>query len=302
MEHRLRGSLHALLLASSGIFYPAQPVTASLGCGKEPNFTGETRRFAIQSDGRAREYSVHLPKNYKVDDVQPLLVAYHGRGNNPEEFEIATRFSDEAVNSKMIVAYPAGVEGKWEGASYAEPGVSDQVFTTDLVSKIKDEFCVDESRIYATGFSNGGGFVNTLACSAEHGREFAAFASHAAALYTDVAGDENCQPSRSPIPILEFHGLEDVVIPYGGGEGKGGPLPALPEWLSRWARRNACSGSGSSGLPVGGQHTKWNCGGIDGALQHYNTTKLFHGWPAAGAELDISPIIMEFLSAQVKPS
>jgi poly(3-hydroxybutyrate) depolymerase len=161
---------------------------------------------------------------------------------------------------------------------------------------------VDESRIYATGFSNGGGFVGTLACSPEHGGHFAAFAAFAAALYTDVSGDEHCEPARTPLPLLELHGLEDPVVPYEGGDGNGGPLPSLPEWLSRWASRNLCNSSEATDLEVGGQHTKWSCKGIDGLQQHYNTTHLGHFWPAADSGLDISSIMIKFLSKQSKPS
>ena len=39
----------------------------------------------------------------------PLLIAYHGSGNNPTAFERETRFSDERINPNMITVYPAGV-------------------------------------------------------------------------------------------------------------------------------------------------------------------------------------------------
>lgn len=102
---------------------------------------------------------------------------------------------------------------------------------------MRANYCIDNSRIYATGKSNGGGFVNTLACSPGHGGDFAAFAPVAAALYTEPA----CTPARSPMPILEFHGKLDETIPYAGSAKK--HLPNIPDWLNTWGVRNVCPNS-----------------------------------------------------------
>ncbi|KAK3181681.1 hypothetical protein K4F52_007059 [Lecanicillium sp. MT-2017a] len=142
----------------------------------------------------------------------------------------------------MITVYPAGVNNTWQGPSYAVDGVSDKVFTTDLVNRIKNNYCVDESRVHATGHSNGAGFVGTLACSPGHGGQFAAFAPISGAFYTDVYGNDRCHPARSPLPMFEVHGTADNVIPYGGGDGRGGKLPAIPDWLNQWSGRNQCNG------------------------------------------------------------
>ena len=56
--------------------------------------------------------------------------------------------------------------------------------------------------------------MGTIACS-EVGGQFAALAPVAA---------------RSPLPILEIHGGSDQTVFYAGGEGEGGPLPAIPTW------------------------------------------------------------------------
>jgi len=46
-----------------------------------------------------------------------------------------------------------------------------------MLAYFKTNFCIDTSRIYATGKSNGGGFVgNVLACDPALSKEFAAFA------------------------------------------------------------------------------------------------------------------------------
>lgn len=78
--------------------------------------------------------------------------------------------------------------------------------------------------------SNGGGFVNTIACS-DVGGEFAAFAPASGSYYTDNSGvDDGCKPARSPLPLLEIHGGSDDSVHYSGGVGEGGVEPAIPDW------------------------------------------------------------------------
>lgn len=81
----------------------------SPGCGKYHSFVGQTREFSFDSSGGSRSYRIHLPANYDTNTPKPLLLAYHGAGNNPAAFEGETRFSDESINPDMITVYPAGV-------------------------------------------------------------------------------------------------------------------------------------------------------------------------------------------------
>jgi len=79
--------------------------------------------------------------------------------------------------------------------------------------------------------SNGGGFIGTLACNPIGGTLFTAFASHSGAFYTDINGPNNeCNPTSTPIPILEIHGGVDKTVHYDGGQGDGGLEPPIPDW------------------------------------------------------------------------
>ncbi|KAI1323708.1 carbohydrate esterase family 1 protein [Xylariaceae sp. FL0255] len=232
--------------------------------------------------GLRQRRDIHLPSSYNVNTAMPLLIAYHGSGDTPANLEATTRFSDPSVNPNMVVVYPQGVNGNWEGPTYATPGVSDKVFTTDLVNHIQANYCIDTTRVYAAGHSNGGGFIDTLACSPGH-------------------GNGNCTLARSPLPVLESHGGANTTIPYTSGNGRGGPLPAIPKWLSRWATRDDCTSSTVTDLPNSVHHTVWTCKGTSGLLQHYKIDTHGHDWPVAGSEIDISPVIISFLSGQHYP-
>lgn len=292
----------AALLLQQAAGASIAPRAPSAGCGTQHTFPGQTQVFTIASSGGTRSYRLHLPSNYQANDARPLLIVYHGSGNNPANFENESRFANETLNPNMITVFPAGVNGNWQGPTYATPGVNDEVFTTDLVNRVKSTFCIDTARVYAAGYSNGGGFVNTLACSPNHGGQFAGFASFAAALYTDVTGNERCVPSRSPLPVFEIHGTADGTIPYTGGTGRGGPLPAVQEWLGRWAARNNCGGSTTTDRGNGVTELNWTCSGRTGLQRHIRMQGQGHGYPGpTNGQLFATPAMLSFLSAQRKP-
>ena len=154
--------------------------------------------------------------------------------------------------------------------------------------------------------SDGGGFVNTLACSPDHGAAFAAFAPVSGAFYTDT-NLSDCQPSRSPLPILEFHGANDTTVFYTGGHGNGGPLPSIPSWLEWWALRNGCKDPAAEKTTTdedGYQYITYSCDGSEDVVRHYKILELGHRWPNTSttvSPINASPIIMKFFNATQKP-
>lgn len=82
---------------------------ASAGCSRTHDWAGTTREFSFESSGGTRSYLIHLPASYKPGSPKPLIIAYHGSGDNMANFETTTRFSDPSVNPNMIVVYPAGI-------------------------------------------------------------------------------------------------------------------------------------------------------------------------------------------------
>lgn len=198
--------------------------------------------------------------------------------------------------------YPNGVKGAWAGPSYANATVQEDLqFVQDLVADVQSNNSIDASRIYATGLSNGAGFVGTLACS-DVGGLFAAFAPVAGSFYTDsdFSDSSSCKPARSPLPILEIHGGSDKTVYYGGGNGEGGFLPAIPDWyvehslisdlplmhvgkyltdlheprLAAWAERNGCGANSTVDSDNGNvHHTSWSCQGSNNVLQHWKVDK-----------------------------
>ena len=189
-------------------------------------------------------------------------------------------YNNYAASSKYVIVYPQGIEGSdgtaWQGPSYATKGVDDVQFVADLLKYLKTNYCIDTDRIYASGKSNGAGFVDTLACS-DTGDQFAAFAMAAAALYTDTT-KESCSKKRA---ILESHGDSDNTIPYAGGEGSGGPIPNVGKWVRFWGERNCGTGAPSSRNTQNGYHIQtFSCNGWSNVVSHYHLYEpAGHCWP-----------------------
>lgn len=136
----------------------------------------------------------------------------------------------------------------WQGAP--ENTSDDVAFTRDALDAVAAAYCIDASRVYATGFSQGGGFIGAqLACSADVSARFAAYAPVSGAYYqkqvdreaecapatlaiacASIAGSEN----RAPTPIMAFHGGSDDTIHYEGGFRSGACLPAIRHFVDVW--------------------------------------------------------------------
>lgn len=281
------------------------------GCGK-PHTPGYHYRdargnFSIISSGRNRYYSVQVPVAYNAREKYDLIFDYHGNSDTSTEQYNNSQYYKYTASQQYVVVYPQGLNRSWEGPTYAISGSNDLQFTTDLLAHIQAEYCINSDRVYASGKSNGAGFVDTLACS-DHGDSFAAFAMASAALYTDV-NRTDCSKKRA---ILESHGHNDTVIPYVGGQGKGGPLPNVGEWVKWWGERD-CGLDAKAQMTgdLGGYNiTSYSCNGYS-VVQHYHFAQLGHCWPNAFGDnydaihltsqncsevrvLDYTPVVLDF--------
>jgi polyhydroxybutyrate depolymerase len=166
------------------------------------------------------------------------------------------------------VAQPAAglIANAWDTLE----GSDDVAFARAIVADVARRVAIDPMRIYATGFSAGGGMVNRLACDAAD--LFAAAASVAGAYF----GWSRCDPQR-PMPIVGFHGDADFVVPYDGF----GLLPDVAEWARFRAGLNGCAADPPDTADVAAdvQLVVWD--GCDGeaAVALYTIDGGGHGWP-----------------------
>lgn len=190
--------------------------------------------LTLTHDGVDYGYVVHVPPDYDPTVRTPLVLNWHGLSSNAQQQRFFSAMNPVADAYRFIVVYPDSPDASWNaGACCAvfAPDRDDVGFALALVEEMKTSACIDESRVYSTGMSNGGYMSHRLAC--EHPDVFAAVAPVAGTLSTS-----DCNPSR-PISVVHFHGTADMNVPYEGG----GPSDAdsVPETLQAWADRNGCA-------------------------------------------------------------
>lgn len=283
---------------------------ATSGCGKPHNsgFNDSPDSHTITSGGRSRTYAVRVPDGYNNDPNKPrkVIFDFHGHHGTPENQYNNSQYDKYDAGKEYLAVYPAGVEEAWQGAPYAVKGVDDVQFVKDLLAHMREEYCIDHNHIYASGKSNGGGFVDTLACSDE-GDEFAAFAMAAAALYDDTSLGR-CSKKRA---ILESHGGADKTINYTGGTtSSGGNVPNIDKWVSWWGQRDGCAANdGRTTQHNGFETTTFACEGLRAVVKHYKIDDLGHCWPSSTGDnsdgsrsvckdhsLDFTPKVLDFFA------
>ncbi|KZP08568.1 carbohydrate esterase family 1 protein [Athelia psychrophila] len=274
------------------------------GCGRNSGWVFDDTNHGNITMGD-RSFFVHRPANYDVNTQYPVVLSFHGYGDNDTFQELITGLSEPYIrinNLPIIAVYPNGAWGPgklftggaasaraWQGAPYSPYGVDDISYTQDVVKEIRENLCVDTTRLYASGKSNGAGFTNELACTASTAGIFAAFAPISAALYptADPSTQAGCNPGRV-VPLLNFHGLADPVIPFNGQASNvaGNTTYALPNidtWRVEWALRNGCADGSSvvtNPFPNTSMNT-WTCSATNPAavVHAYSVAGLGHSWP-----------------------
>lgn len=275
----------------------------SPGCGRQaPTPPGETTTRTLESAGGTRSYGLHVPERYQPKRPTTVVLSFHGRTRDAAYQEELSEFSDKGV----VAVYPQGLIGtdgepSWQGAPYS-PAVDDVRFVDDLLDELERTLCVDRSRIFAAGKSNGGGFAGILACRMPD--RIAAFGVVAGAFYPQGGA---CHPSR-PAPVLEIHGKSDTTIPYDGDAAK--ELPPIPEWMAAWAERDGCRERPVvRDLGDGVQRSEWRSCDRRSDVVHYAVDGLAHDWPATHPNpdsdvpsvLDATPIVLRFFARHPLP-
>lgn len=214
---------------------------------------GSTVTISPVVDGVTRTVIVHLPSGYRPTVPTALVLNLHGSQSTAAQQEALTGMNSTADAEGFVVAYPqgaipAGAGFEWNvpneplfgGASVPSSAPNDVSFLQKLVGLLGQRNCIDERRVYATGFSGGARMSSQLACDAAG--TFAAVAP-----VSGLRRPTPC-PATRPVPILAFHGTADPVDPY-GGNGQAYWTYSVPVAAQRWAAQNACSPQSSTANP-----------------------------------------------------
>jgi polyhydroxybutyrate depolymerase len=156
-------------------------------------------------NGETRRAIVYAPSAKSASGKAPLVFSFHGHGDNMQNFQHTDL---HRAWPEAIVVYFQGLPSRRDGLAgwQVEKGQDedrDLALVDAALASMREEFKIDEARIYATGFSNGANFNYLL--WAERPSVFAAFAPVAARLRPSV------QP-KEPRAIFHVGGTEDTQI------------------------------------------------------------------------------------------
>ncbi|HJT15791.1 MAG TPA: PHB depolymerase family esterase [Thermoanaerobaculia bacterium] len=193
---------------------------------------------AIISSGQRGEFLVHVPRGYDPTRPTPLVISLHGAGGWPVQQMETSRWNALADEQRFIVAYPAASPNG--GPRIWRDG--DVRFIADLIDALEHTYNIDRKRIYANGLSNGGGMSFALSCTLSDRIAAVGLVAAAQSLPWIWCND------RRAVPMIDFHGTADPVVPYNGGVSwvTAQEFPSVPIWAAKWARRNKCAASAES--------------------------------------------------------
>jgi polyhydroxybutyrate depolymerase len=229
---------------------PAHP---SSGCSlpKHPELTLAKQTIVV--DGTARWYLISTPPD-STGRPDPVVLDFHGLGEGAQLEALTTQLSPLGKKDGFISVFPqgSGYPVGWNTTSDS-PSNHDLTFVSLILDRVEATQCVDETRIYATGLSDGAFMTSFLACAMSN--RITAFAP-----VSGVQFASRCAAKRR-VPVLAFHGTADPILYFNGGVGVAvlqhlfnkGPAPSVsipparldgpgyPAAVAAWATHDGCA-------------------------------------------------------------
>ncbi len=184
----------------------------------------------IIHDGIERQFLMYNPDSNNNESKKPLLINFHGFGGQVNQYFEWSNMRSLADSEDFILVYPQGTDlggsSHWNAALNGgdnKSNTDDLGFVEALINKLSSENLIDNKRVYAIGYSNGGMMSYALAC----------YKSNLIAAFGSVSGymlQTECNPSHS-IPLIKLHGTNDY---YDGG----GVYNSVESTLNYWVNFN----------------------------------------------------------------
>jgi polyhydroxybutyrate depolymerase len=167
----------------------------------------------MQSGGYLRLYRVHVPQRYSGQAPVALVVDVHGHALTNDDQMKRSGQREQSDRLGFVVVWPQGIANSWNGQGCCTVAydlkVDDVGFLRSVIGELKARTNIDAGKVYVTGWSNGAGLTQRMACEA-------ADLVTAIAPVAHPVNTADCRPSR-PVSVLAFHGTADETIPYDGG-------------------------------------------------------------------------------------
>jgi polyhydroxybutyrate depolymerase len=187
----------------------AEP-SPSGGCGAGPSAPVVEQEHTLTVAGADRRYLLSVPTAHDGSAPLPVVFDFHGFMEGAEVHALLSQYSALADEVGFVVVFPHGTGDPVGWDTSPDAATNDDLTYFDAVlEQVAGELCIDESRVYATGLSQGAMFTSLLVCQR-------ADVLAAVAPVAGITHDDACAPSR-PVPMVSFHGTEDPILLFNGG-------------------------------------------------------------------------------------
>ena len=199
--------------------------TGSPGCGSMSPLTSGT--FMANIDGTNRRWMLDVPNDYDENEKYKLIFVWHPLGGSGSQVASGGYNGLKSLsNGSAIFATADGLSGsnaEASGTGWWNANGGDMKLVQAMLDEINAGLCIDQDRIFSTGFSFGGMMSYSV------GFQFDVFRAVAPCSgKTGVIPYEN--NNTAPLPIMAFHGDSDTFVQTELGKA----------FLDLYAERNNC--------------------------------------------------------------
>ena len=262
-------------------------------------------------DGQNRSFIVYVPSSYDGSTQVPLVFNFHGGGGTSSDFinyENDMRPISDTAN--FIAVYPQAAVDPIDGSNswlHKTPTTHNDVnFIEAIIDTLSNDYNIDNDRVYACGYSEGGLFSYELGCRLNN--RIASFASVSGSMLTESYRLDNgfgsCSPIHPTAVLLipgtsdgSFHSMYNGFQPY---------YLSVNDITTYWANHNNTNlnptitslpnSNTSDGSTV--EKRIWENGDNCVAVQELKVINGDHDWPGSSGNMDInaSQEIWKFVS------
>jgi len=191
--------------ATTGAGGSSDAVVPSAGCGKPAGLT--SGRASIDVSGKTREYILALPSNYDQNKPYRLIFGWHPWGGSAQQIASMGYFGlSSVINGQAILVAPEGQDYQNNGLGWGNANGEDVAFAHAMMDLFGAQLCIDENRIFSTGFSFGAMFSFTLACT-ENSMQRAV-----APMAGNTMTSGGCENSTRSVALMSFIGTDDSLL------------------------------------------------------------------------------------------
>ena len=251
-------------------------------------------------DGNNREYIIYVPSIYDGSEAYPLMFNFHGGGGTSNDFININDMRSVADTAGFIAVYPQAAVDPNDGSNawlHKAPTSHDDVFFIEaIIDTLSNDFFIDNDRVYACGYSEGGIFSYELACRLNN--RIAAISSVSGSMLVDSFRDSYynlgfCSPVH-PTAILLIPGTNDMS-PHSTYTGFQPYYMSADEITTYWSNYNNTdinpsisqlpNINTSDGSTV--EHRVWENGDNCLRVEELKVNGGEHDWPGTFGNMDI---------------